>query len=95
MALVPSFFIADKNAPPTPPPLFVPEPGQKLTREQHGILRAQRAKAAEDEKRALFGSWTGAIPLTVLYDHCKKNDWDKASVSVVSDYYCLTVIFAC
>ncbi|KAI8620273.1 P-loop containing nucleoside triphosphate hydrolase protein [Chytriomyces sp. MP71] len=49
-----------KDAPPPEKPLFVPEPGQKLTREQHALLRAQRAKAAEDEKKALFGpSWTG------------------------------------
>ncbi|KAJ3099000.1 hypothetical protein HDU97_003527 [Phlyctochytrium planicorne] len=43
-----------KGGEPAPPPLFVPEPGQKLTREQHAILRAQRAKAAEEEKRALY-----------------------------------------
>ncbi|KAI8847413.1 P-loop containing nucleoside triphosphate hydrolase protein [Chytridium lagenaria] len=64
------------------PAMFVPEPGQKLTREQHAILRAQRAQAAAEEKRQLFGSWTGKTPLMVLYDQCQKMEWDKAQVNV-------------
>ncbi|KAJ3332894.1 ATPdependent RNA helicase [Blyttiomyces sp. JEL0837] len=72
-----------KNAaPPEPPKLFVPEPGQKLTREQHAILRAQRAKAAEEEKKALFGSWTGKTPVSVLYEQCQRMEWNKAEVNV-------------
>ncbi|KAJ3213517.1 hypothetical protein HDU67_002803 [Dinochytrium kinnereticum] len=72
-----------KNASaPAPPPLFVPEPGQKLTKEQHAILRAQRAQAAAEEKRALFGSWTGKTPVSVLHEQCQKMDWDKAQINV-------------
>ncbi|KAJ3058275.1 hypothetical protein HDU99_006886, partial [Rhizoclosmatium hyalinum] len=47
-----------KEVAPPEPALFVPTPGVKLTKEQHAILRAQRAKAMEEEKKALFGSWT-------------------------------------
>jgi hypothetical protein len=35
---------------------------KKEKREQNAILRAQRAKAAEDEKKSLFGNWTGKTP---------------------------------
>jgi hypothetical protein len=74
----------EKDTTPAPPPLFVPEPGQKLTREQHALLRAQRAKQAEEEKKQLFGSWSGAVPLTVLLEQCRKNEWDKPQVNIVS-----------
>ncbi|KAJ3111071.1 hypothetical protein HDU96_006010 [Phlyctochytrium bullatum] len=69
-------------APAPAKPLFVPEPGQKLTREQHAILRAQRAEAAAAEKRALFGSWTGKTPVSVLHEQCQKMEWDKPQVNV-------------
>ncbi|KAJ3413929.1 ATPdependent RNA helicase [Chytridiales sp. JEL 0842] len=71
-----------KDSTPAAPVLFVPEPGVKLTKEQHAILRAQRAQAAAEEKRLLFGSWTGAVPLTVLYEQAKKNEWDKPQVNI-------------
>ncbi|KAJ3194151.1 hypothetical protein HK101_003398 [Irineochytrium annulatum] len=70
---------------PAAPPakvLFVPEPGVKLTREQHAILRQQRAEAAAEEKKALFGSWTGKVPVTVLYEQVQKMGWDKPQVNV-------------
>ncbi|KAJ3349723.1 hypothetical protein HDU83_000341 [Entophlyctis luteolus] len=66
--------------------LFVPVPGEKLTREQHALLRAQRAKALDDEKKLLFGSWTasGKTPLSVLYEHCQRMDWNKPQVNSAS-----------
>ena len=77
-----------KNDPaPVEPQLFIPTPGQKLTKEQHAILRAQRAKALEDEKKLLFGSWTGSTPFFVLCDQCKKNQWDKPQVNTVSFFF--------
>ncbi|KAI9360815.1 P-loop containing nucleoside triphosphate hydrolase protein [Zopfochytrium polystomum] len=73
-----------KGAAPEEPPkktLIVPEPGQKLTREQHAHNRAVRAEAAAAEKRALFGSWTGKTPATVLNEQCAKLGWGKAEIS--------------
>ncbi|KAI9330847.1 P-loop containing nucleoside triphosphate hydrolase protein [Obelidium mucronatum] len=40
-----------------------------------------RAKAAEDEKRELFGSWTGKVPLSVLFEHAQRMEWDKPQVN--------------
>ncbi|KAJ3029969.1 UNVERIFIED_CONTAM: hypothetical protein HDU68_010546 [Siphonaria sp. JEL0065] len=68
-------------APPPAPTIKVPLPGQKLTREEHAHNRMVRAKQAEDEKRELFGSWTGKVPLSVLFEHATRMEWDKPQVN--------------
>ncbi|ORY36562.1 hypothetical protein BCR33DRAFT_479191 [Rhizoclosmatium globosum] len=44
-------------------------------------LESPTSKGDGEEKKALFGSWTGKTPLSVLYEHCQRMEWDKPGVT--------------
>ncbi|KAJ3328183.1 hypothetical protein HDU93_001572, partial [Gonapodya sp. JEL0774] len=45
--------------------------------------REARFAAAQEAKRALFGSWTGKTPLSLLHEHCQKQGWGKAQLNTI------------
>lgn len=35
-----------------------------------------------DNKKSMFGDWTGKTPITLLHEHCQKQGWEKAIIEV-------------
>ncbi|KAI9300769.1 P-loop containing nucleoside triphosphate hydrolase protein [Cunninghamella echinulata] len=35
-----------------------------------------------DNKKSMFGDWTGKTPITLLHEHCQKQGWEKAVIEV-------------
>lgn len=35
-----------------------------------------------EERKQMFGSWSGKTPLSMLYEHCQKNQWEKPNIYV-------------
>jgi ATP-dependent RNA helicase DHX57 len=37
---------------------------------------------ANDNKKSIFGDWTGKTPVTLLHEHTQKHDWEKAVIDM-------------
>ncbi|ORX44750.1 P-loop containing nucleoside triphosphate hydrolase protein [Hesseltinella vesiculosa] len=38
---------------------------------------------SNDNKKSIFGDWTGKTPVTLLHEHAQKNEWEKPVIDMV------------
>ncbi|KAI8061084.1 P-loop containing nucleoside triphosphate hydrolase protein [Gongronella butleri] len=43
---------------------------------------AEATNGANDNKKSIFGQWTGKTPVTLLHEHAQKNGWEKPVIDM-------------
>ncbi|KAI8077768.1 P-loop containing nucleoside triphosphate hydrolase protein [Halteromyces radiatus] len=59
-----------------------PPPPNGNNKQQRGKPSDPVKDGANDNKKSIFGDWTGKTPITLLHEHCQKHDWEKAVIDM-------------